>query len=385
MSDEKVYNDDQKIEELLTRRIGSFEGRSNIWPSKEEAKKKLKENKGLRIYLGIDPTGSDLHLGHVVPLLFLKQLLELGHIPVLVIGDFTARIGDPSGKDTTRKPLAEEEIKNNFNGYLGQVYKILPESSIEIMYNSSWLDRLTIKDFFQLASQVTVQQMIQRSMFQERIEKDKPFAVHEFLYPLMQGYDSVAMNIDGEVGGIDQMFNMRMGRDLMKKLLGKEKLVFGTRLVEDPITGKKMSKSGGEVIAINDEPSEIRRKILALGDSMTKIIFELCTDESLDRISDKEKALSGREYKELLAGKLIEMFRGKEKIKEAQAPKEGKATGNLAVTIKDLGFASSISEAKKLITSNAVEINGQVKTDWNYQLQKGDKLKVGKGRFGLII
>lgn len=382
--DMSVITDENKIEELLTRRIGDFEGRSNIWPSKEEVKAKLKEGKKFRVYLGIDPTSTDLHLGHLVPLLFLKQLKELGHVPVLVIGDFTARIGDPSGKTTTRKPLTQNEIEENMKTYLDQVYKILDKDSFEIKYNSEWLDKMPLNKFFEMISSVNVDYLENRSMFKERREKGNPIGIHEFLYPVLQGYDSVAMDIDGEVGGIDQMFNMLMGRDLMKKILNKEKMVFGVRLLEDPSTGKKMSKSEGETIAINDEPSEIRRKVLALDDSMIKVVFELCTEENQDWINDKNKSIPPREFKELLADKLIEMFRGKDKIKEGREPKFGPAVGNIAETIKSFEFAPSIASAKNLISSGAVEVNGKVETNWDVKLGAGDKFRVGKGKFGEV-
>ena len=190
----KTNIDSNKIKELLARRIEA------VFPSVEYAEEELKSGKKLRVYLGIDPTGPSLHLGHTIPLLFLKQLLELGHRPVLLIGDFTARIGDPTGKETARKPLTKKEIKENMKDYLKQAYKILPKGSFDVKYNSSWLSNMSFDDVIRLSAHVTVQQMIIRDMFQERLKNGKSIGVHEFLYPLMQGYDSVAMKIDGEVG-----------------------------------------------------------------------------------------------------------------------------------------------------------------------------------------
>src|SRR3989344_8288222 len=210
----------EKIEEVLIRRIEA------VFPSKDEVINKLNSGPGLRIYLGIDPTGPDLHLGHTIPILFLKQLQKIGHKPVLVIGDFTARIGDPTGKDSSRKPLTKKEVKNNMKNYIRQVCKILPRGSFEVKHNSSWLSKMSFEDVITLCNYATVQQMLARDMFQERIKNEKQIGIHEFLYPLIQGYDSVAMKIDGEVGGNDQTFNMLIGRDLEKKLINKDKLVF---------------------------------------------------------------------------------------------------------------------------------------------------------------
>ncbi|OGN19325.1 MAG: tyrosine--tRNA ligase [Candidatus Yanofskybacteria bacterium RIFCSPHIGHO2_12_FULL_41_9] len=374
-----IAADENKIAKLLDRRVAP----DGFFPSRDEIKKRLLSGQKLSFYYGIDPTGRDLHLGHLVQLLLLKGLAGLGHKITLLVGDFTARVGDPSGKDKSRKALSEEEIKYNMQNYIEQAEKILAIGSFDVRYNSQWLSKMKLEDVLFLTEQATVQQMIAREMFQQRIKQEKPISISEFVYPLMQGYDSVAMKIDGEIGGHDQIFNMLVGRDLVKKYLNKDKIVLATKLITGP-EGKKMSKSEGEIIAFNDEPSEIRRKILAVNDEVIRDIFELCTIEEENWIAGKLKELPPRELKELLADKLIEMFYGKEKIKEAHKPKEGRSTGNLAVTIKDFGFASSISEAKKLISNNAVEVNGAVKTDWSYMPQKGDRLRVGKGKFGLI-
>ena len=372
-SNKKLITDEALIAQSLERRLEP----AGVFPNKQEAISLLK-SKSLRVYLGIDPTGPDIHLGHTIPLLFLKQLWELGHTPVIVIGDFTARIGDPTGKDSARKPLSPEEIKENSKNYLDQIYKILPKGSFEVCHNSDWLDKLSFKDVVQLASHVTVQQMIQRDMFQERIKNDKPVGLHEFLYPLMQGYDSVAMDIDGEVGGNDQVFNMLVGRDLEKKLLKKDKLVFATRLLVDSVSGRKMSKSEGELIALSDSPQEIRRKVLAADDSMTKTTFELCTEKPQSWI-EENKNKSPREWKEELSDEIVRMYHDEASINESRQAIPSVAAG-VTITEWAAGETSkSKTEIKNLIDHGGVKVNGQVVKDWHQQLKSGDKVQIGKG------
>src|SRR3989344_3353064 len=303
----KIEAGENQLKELLERRL------ENVFPSKEEAVNKLKSGSRLRVYLGIDPTGPNLHLGHTIPILFLKQLLALGHVPVLVIGDFTARIGDPTGKETARKPLTEQEVKDNMKNYLSQVYKILPKGSFEVKYNSSWLSKMSFEDVVKLASHVTVQQMIAREMFQERIKSEKPIGVHEFMYPLMQGYDSVAIKIDGEVGGNDQTFNMLVGRDLEKKLLNKDKLVFASRLLVDAESGRKMSKTEGGLISLSDSAQDIYGKTMkTVPDEMIVTVFELCTEKDWVWIQDKKPDIKNDPliFKKELAFELTKMYHG---------------------------------------------------------------------------
>jgi len=383
----KIVTDEQKIEELLTRRIEA------VFPSKEEAEKRLKEGKELRIYLGIDPTGPDLHLGHTIPLLFLKQLLELGHKPVLVIGDFTARIGDPTDKKTARKPLTEKEVKNNMKNYLGQVYKILPEGSFEVKYNSSWLSKMSFEDVLGLASHTTVQQMSARDMFQERIKNEKPIGLHEFLYPLMQGYDSVAMKIDGEVGGNDQTFNMLVGRDLEKKLINKDKLVFATKLLVDAESGKKMSKTEGGLISLSDSPQDMFGKTMkTVPDEMTELVFRLCTEKPVEWIEDKKRS-EPYDFKKELASELVRMYYDeKEAMKAWQEWDRVFSKGELPSEMEEVKTAKlvelvglvtqgSSSSAKILIDQGAVKVNGGVKKEWNLMPKEGDVIQIGPKKF----
>lgn len=381
-----VVTDENIVENLLSRRVAS----DGFFPMKDEVKKRFISGDKLSFYYGIDPTGKDIHLGHTTQLFLLKGLADLGHKITLLIGDFTAKVGDPTGKDKTRKPLSDEEIKENMKTYLDQVYKILPKEYFEVRYNSEWLKNMNMEKVLELASHVTVQQMIVRDMFQERLKQEKPIGVNEFLYPLMQGYDSVAMKIDGEVGGHDQIFNMLVGRDLEKKYLNKDKIVLATKLLVNESTGKKMSKSEGEIIALNDEPAEIRRKILSLDDKMIKTIFDLCTDKEQSWIDDRYKELSPQEYKELLSDTLVGIYHGEGSIKKAHTPKEfvisemeGPASRELAAVISRF-FSKSMTEAKNLVSSGAVEVNGETEKSWKRGLKREDRIKVGKGRFGII-
>lgn len=360
----------------------------NIFPSDKVALERLNSGEKLRIYLGIDPTGTSIHIGHTIPLLFLKQLLEIGHKPVLLIGDFTARIGDPTDKEAARTALTKEQVAENMKTYLQQIGKIIPVKSLEIRYNSEWLENMALKDVIGLASRVTVQQMIAREMFQERLKREKPVFLHEFLYPLMQGYDSVALDIDGEVGGNDQTFNMLVGRDLMQELKGKDKLVFTTRLLVDERTGKKVSKTEGEIIALNDSPQEIRRKALNLSidDAMIRIIFELCTEKPLDEIDQICQEGKGPEdpqaAREALAAELVRMYHGEGSVSEAHTPISiAGANRTIVEFLVIAGAARSRGEAKGLVEQKAVMVNDEIITDWDYKLPSGARVQVGKGRF----
>jgi len=384
-----INTDKEKIQELFTRRIEA------IFPSQEEAGKKLESGERLRVYLGIDPTGPDLHLGHTVPLLFLKQLLGLGHRPVLVIGDFTARIGDPTGKETTRKSLTNKEVKENMKNYLGQVYKILPKDSVDVEYNSKWLAKMSFQEVVELTSHVTVQQMIVRDMFQERLKNEKPIGLHEFLYPLMQGYDSVAMKIDGEVGGNDQTFNMLVGRDLEKKLLNKDKLVFATKLLVDAESGKKMSKTEGGLISLANSAQDIYGKTMkTVRDEMIGLVFELCTEKPKEWIRSK-KEQGSHEFKKELAFELTRMYQGEEEAKKAkdefervfskgESPKEiieVENKGGVIQTSVAAGIIASHSEMKRLIDQKAVKINDKLVEKWDQSTQSGDIVQIGPRKF----
>lgn len=401
--------DEKVVRQAFDRRMGDLGRRlqdkafsdqdTGVFPNLDEAVKILRSRR-CRIYLGIDPTGPDIHLGHTIPLLFLKQLQksELGrHIPVLVIGDFTARIGDPTNKEATRKPLTEKEVQDNMKNYLGQVCKILPKGSFEVYYNSSWLDKLLFKEVVQLASHVTVQQMIQRHMFQVRMNNGQPIGLHEFLYPLMQGYDSVAMKIDGEVGGNDQTFNMMVGRDLEKKILNKEKLVFATQLLVDATTGKKMSKSEGGLISLSDSPTDMFGKVMSVPDGFVRGMFKLCTEKDMDWVDKHDEDIKNKpfDYKKELALELVRMYHGEkeasraskewEKVfsnKEMPSEMEAVSGAHQVVTSVIVGVMNiSNTEAKRLLDQGAIKVDGSVVKDWGYELQRGSVLQIGPKKF----
>jgi tyrosyl-tRNA synthetase len=361
------------VERILDRRV------QNLFPSRDEVVARLAASEPLQIYWGIDPTGDQVHIGHTVPLLLLRDLADLGHSITLLIGDFTARIGDPTGKSTARVSLTGEQVQENMMTYLDQVKKVLSDRSFAVAYNSEWLSGLGLEQVLKLMSMVTVQQMIQRDMFQERLKADQPIYLNEFLYPLMQGYDSVALRADGEVGGNDQTFNMLMGRDLEKTLLQKNKIVLATHLLADPVTGKKMSKSEGPLIALNDSPQEIRRKVLALDDSLTKTVYTLCTAKEQEWID--QQSSDPRAFKESLAAELIRMYHGEAAVTHAEEAIEVSVTGPLDKVLKESGLASSMSEAKRLIDQGGITVNGVKASQWDLEIKSGDELKVGKGKF----
>ena len=247
-----ISSDQIKINELLTR------GVENIYPKPEFLKERLESGDKLKIYLGIDPTGPTLHLGHVSSMIKLRQFQNLGHQVILLIGSFTAMIGDPTDKMAVRKQLTREQVLQNCKNYLDQASVILNfegANPAQVKYNDEWLGKLNFHEVIELASHFTVQQMLERDMFEKRINDGKPVHLHEFLYPLMQGYDTVAMDVDGEVGGNDQTFNMLAGRTLLKQMKNKEKFVITTRLLVDS-QGSKMGKTTGNMIALADSPEE---------------------------------------------------------------------------------------------------------------------------------
>lgn len=377
----KTITDRTLIEKKLSRYAEMF------FPSKTEVLDSLSSGEAMVFYMGIDPTGPDIHLGHTVGLFLLKKLSELGHKIIILMGDFTARIGDPSGKNSTRKQLTEKEVDQNKETYLRQLYRIIPKKNFDVKNNSTWLAKMNLSDVVGLASKTTVQQMIVRDMFQERIKSEKPIFISEFLYPLLQGYDSVMMKVDGEVGGSDQIFNMLIGRELEREILGKNKLVIATRLITDAKSGRKLSKTEGGYIAINDKAKDIFEKVSNfVPDEMTKTIFKLCTEVEEDKISALEKKGSV-EFKEALAYELVKIYHGKdeaEKIKNKwRSEDEFEIRGDnmpLDLFIKRWKKLDSLSRAKDLIKQGAVRVNDTVITDWNHEVKMYDKVQVGKKR-----
>lgn len=342
----------------------------------------LNENKKLRVYYGVDPTGAQIHLGHYVILRKLRILQDMGHEVILLIGDFTARIGDPTDRDAMRVPLTHEDVLANAKTYQEQVSGILRfegENPIQMKYNGEWLDPLTFKDVIEIAAHFTAQQMLERDMFQERINSDKPIGLHEFLYPLMQGYDSVAMDVDMELGGSDQLFNMLAGRTLLRKMKDKEKIVITTQLLEGT-DGRKMSKSYKNIIAITDEPKEMYGKLMSIKDELIERYFELCTDVSSDELESMHIGENPRDAKMKLAKTIVldihgedaaqaaedhfvNVFQKQEKPAEIETAKIDGGERSLVDVLLEINAASSKSEAKRTIEQGGVKVDDEVVND----------------------
>lgn len=305
--------------ELLTR------GVANIYPSREFVEAKIKKGEKLIIYLGIDPTGPTLHLGHAIPLKKLADFQKAGHKIILLMGDFTAMIGDPTDKSAARVTLTHKQVMVNLKNYKKQASALLSFSGknpAKIMFNSKWHGKMSFADSLKLASEMSVQQMLERDMFEKRMEEGKSILIHEFMYPLMQGYDSVAMDVDGEIGGNDQTFNMLVGRDLMKKMKNKEKFVLTVKLLEDS-SGKKMGKTEGNMVALSDTPEEMYGKVMSWNDGMILPGFELCTNVSSFEIQDfatqMAEGVNPRDLKMHLAREIVALYHGEKKAKQAEA------------------------------------------------------------------
>jgi len=382
-----VSTDEKKIDELLSR------GVENVIP-RELAKKKLSSNEPLRVYLGIDPTGSKLHLGHSVPLRKLRAFSDLGHHVIFVVGSFTAMIGDPTGRDAAREPLTPEQVKENFQNYRRQAQKILDFSKVEIRYNDEWLSPLKFSEIVKIASNFTVQQMLQRDMFEKRIGEGKPISLHEFLYPLMVGYDSVMLDVDVELGGSDQEFNMLAGRHLQTRMGKREKFVLTTKLIEGT-DGRKMSKTYNNCVYLEDEPSDMFGKIMSIKDELIRTYFEVLTDVHMDVIAAMTNN-NPRDAKITLSKEIVKMYHGKAASEKAaedwvntfskgemptDIPETSAAPGTTYIdALAALG--ESKSNLRRLAEQGAITIEGsEVVKDLSAQVPETQTLRIGKHRF----
>jgi len=398
---EKIITNPQKIEEILKK------GVEKIYPNPEALEKLLKSGKRIRLYCGFDPTSPSLHIGNAIQLRKLAQFQKLGHEVIFLIGDFTGMIGDPSDKTAARKKLSRKETLENLKNYKKQASKTLDftgKNPAKVLYNGEWNNKLKFGDLIELASNFTVQQMIIRDMFQERIKNNKPIYLHEFLYPLAQAYDSVAMDVDLEVGGNDQTFNMLCGRDLMRALKNKEKMVLTTRLLADS-SGKKMGKTEGNMVNLDEEPDQMYGKIMSWPDDLIISGFELCTDFSIDEIRMiSENLKSGktnpRDEKAKLAKTVVSIHYDKKTAEESEKEfnlffREGKnpthipeskyneGTTSTANLLVELGLAGSRSAADRLIKQDAVdiEIDGMMINKYKEKetiVKKGMVIRVGR-------
>lgn len=395
-------------EQLAIIRRGAVE----IIPEEELVKKlenSRKKNKPLRIKLGCDPTRPDLHLGHSVILRKLRQFQDLGHHAILIIGDFTGSIGDPTGQNKTRPALSLEEARKNGRSYFEQASKILDADKTEIVYNSEWLGKMGFDDVIRLASKYTVARMLERDDFSKRYQNEEPISIHEFLYPLAQGQDSVHLHSDIELGGTDQKFNLLVGRQLQKEDGQDPQVCLMMPLLVGTDGTMKMSKSYDNYIGINEDPNDIYGKVLSIPDNLIFDYFELVSDVSLDDLEKfKEKIMKDpRNSKHDLAFIITRMYQGEKAAKEARDHFEKTIVNkeipddlpefrfdqdtemNLVHIIKKVGFASSNSEAKRLIKQGGVSLNGNAVDDIHYSITFTDDtdyvLKVGKRKFGKLI
>jgi tyrosyl-tRNA synthetase len=374
-----------------------------------ELVKKLEEGRPLRIKAGFDPTAPDLHLGHTVLINKLRQFQELGHEVMFLIGDFTGMIGDPSGKSATRPALTEEDVKANADTYKEQVFKILDPEKTRVMFNSEWMSDFSAADMVQLAARHTVARMLERDDFSRRYKGGQPIAIHEFLYPLVQGYDSVAMQADVELGGTDQKFNLLVGRELQKQYGQAPQIVLTMPILEGLDGVQKMSKSLNNYIGINEAPDEMFGKLMSVSDELMWRYFELLSFRSIDEINLFRREVEGgknpRDIKFLLASEIVARFHSGELAEQAQAafiarfqkgaipdemPEitlESEAGGvPIGTLLKDSGLTKSTSEAFRMVGQGAVKVDGDRVDNRNYLLEKGGPyiIQVGKRKFSRV-
>jgi tyrosyl-tRNA synthetase len=377
---------------------------------KQELIEKLKKNKPLRVKAGFDPTAPDLHFGHTVLINKMRQFQEFGHQVIFLIGDFTGMIGDPTGKSATRPPLTREQVLQNAETYKEQVFKILDPEKTEIAFNSTWMTELGSAGLIQLAAKHTVARMLERDDFNKRYKSNQPIAVHEFLYPLVQGYDSVALKADVELGGTDQKFNLLVGRELQKQYGQESQIVMTVPLLEGLDGVNKMSKSLGNYIGITDKPDDMFGKIMSISDELMWRYFDLLSFRKLDEVKKlKTEVADGknpRDVKFLLAEELITRFHSQaaavaaresfiarfqkgalpDDLQEVVINLEGEGI-KIASLLKQAGLCSSTSDALRMVEQDAVKIDGERVEDKNLLINKGftGVFQVGKRKFAKIF
>ena len=386
-------------------------GASSIVPE-AELMEKLAENRPLRIKLGVDPTAPDLHLGHAVPLRKLRQFQDLGHTVVLIIGDFTARIGDPSGRNTTRPPLTPEQIEEHAQTYIDQAYRILDPEKTELRHNSEWLEPLGFAELLQLTSRFTVARILERDDFSKRYGEQKPISLHEFLYPVAQAYDSVAIESDVELGGTDQLFNLLAGRELMEKSGMKPQVCLTMPLLEGTDGIQKMSKSYGNYVGLTDEPSEMFGKVMSIPDELMSKYYRLATALDIEQVEAVEADIAAgtthpNQLKRRLGREIVALYYDGEQALAAEQAfdrvfKEHKAPDDIDIVVVDFedpaylpkvmveaGLASSTGEGRRLIDGGGVKIDGEALAPRSYNVDAsvldGAVVQVGKRKFAKIL
>lgn len=406
-----------KVQSEVSRQLTLIQcGAVEILPLKALEKKierSVVEKTPLRVKLGIDPTAPDIHIGHTVVINKLKAFQDLGHVVQLVIGDFTGRIGDPTGKSETRKSLSEEDVQENAKTYIEQLFKVLDPEKTEIHYNSTWLSVLSFTKVIELAAKTTVARMLEREDFSNRYKEGQPISLHEFFYPLMQGYDSVILESDVELGGTDQTFNLLMGRQLQKEFGQEEQVILTMPLLEGLDGVKKMSKSLGNYIALADSPNEMFGKSMSIPDELMMKYFELATTLSVDEVQKLAKGLQNgsvhpRDAKMLLGFTLVKSYYGMteaekaehhfktvfrervipEDIREVAINKDDLENGELWIIplLTNLGLVSSNGEARRMVQQGGVRINQEKVEDVNLRIEvkEGMVLQVGRRKFAKI-
>ena len=371
----------------------------------EELKKKLEKNKPLRIKAGFDPTAPDLHLGHTVLINKLKQLQDLGHQIIFLIGDFTGMIGDPTGKNVTRKPLTKEQVLENAQSYQEQVFKILDKEKTQIRFNSEWMSEMSSAEMISLASKQTVARMLERDDFSKRYKSGQSISIHEFLYPLVQGHDSVVLEADVECGGTDQKFNLLMGRELQKQAGQEQQVILTTPLLEGLDGVQKMSKSLDNYIGIDDTPDDMFGKIMSISDDLMWRYLELLSFQSIETIADwkveVENGENPRNIKFRLADEIITRFHSKKAAEKAQQSFINRFAKNqipdemdefefdsgikIANLLKDANLVNSTSDAFRMIKQGAAKIDGDKITNKDLEPVNGTAVyQVGKRKFARV-
>lgn len=400
-----INTNSQIIDDFINRRI------NEVIPGKEELRKRLLSGKRLRIYQGFDPSSANLHIGHLVGLLALKTFQDLGHEVIFLIGDFTATIGDPSGKNTTRKPLTLEQTRINAQSYQDQVKTILKfdgENPALLKFNSNWLKEVNLEEALQLSMGFTVQQMIERDMFQARLKEGKPISLHEFLYPVLVTKDAIAMEVDIEMGGFDQLFNMSVGRHLIKSISGKDKIAVTTPLLADS-KGVKIGKTAGNAINIANPPEQLFGQIMSLSDEAIMPCFKLATLVPTPLLTDIEQRthINPMETKKQLAWEMVKMLQGETKANFAKEHFEKTVQGgaipesinefpitkfsshNLSSIsiLRESGLSQSNSHSRRLIEQGAVSIDDQMIIDPNQliEVKSGQIIKAGKRSYVKLV
>jgi tyrosyl-tRNA synthetase len=376
---------------------------------KAKLERSAKTGKPLRIKLGLDPTAPDIHIGHTVVIRKLRAFQDLGHTVIFLIGDFTGMIGDPSGKNATRPPLSREEIDANAETYKAQMFRLLDPDKTEVRFNGEWMDKLTPADFIRLAAKTTVRQILERDDFEKRMAEEKPISLHELLYPLVQGYDSVALESDVELGGTDQKFNLLMGRNLQREFGQEPQVIITTPLLEGLDGVNKMSKSLDNYIGIEESPDQMFGKVMSISDDLMWRYYELLTDTTIDDVNAmkfrcESAADNPRDLKVELAKAIIADFHSQQAADKAEeefnrrfvkkeVPDEieerqiAAGSRRLADLLTETGLAASKGEAKRLIEQGGVKVNGE-KASAATEIQLGSEsvlLQVGKLKFLKVV